>query len=549
MNRFLARYKTGLMAALFLSALGITSCKKDDDKSFQLSRFFSPGVITPTAGETSVSLQWRPSLLTEGIRVEYTVEVAKDTLFANGAELSKVVSDSTRVIFSDSELDIKVKYFARIKANELGETKASNWTYSPSFMITGEQIFSAILDTELKDKSVTLRWRSTSMPTKIRLTPTGGTAVDYPIGDADRTNAALEITGLSPNTTYSAEIYQGNLVKGVLSFTTKEPSLYTVELEAGADIAAAVAAAASGDVIGLKAGAYSLPAALEIVGKNISIVSITGDPATTVVNFKQVKLVGTGAGVTLRGIDFNGTANAADYFLNFGGAGGDGNAADFANVSVENCIVRNVTTSFIRANRGSSAGVHTINEIKVSGCMVYNLNASNSGFDCVLLDRLKFTKVDITNSTFTDFGRAFISASTTVSGPIPEVNVSGVTLNYFGAGSRRVLFDANANPVKFTLSNSIVGNTPKAGAATLSPDLVRATGVGATVTIQHTNLFNLQNGESAALNIPAYVSVLNNTNVVLDWNATTTNFTLPVGSPLRTAGLGGGPIGDPRWAL
>jgi len=39
-----------------------------------------------------------------------------------------------------------------------------------------------------------------------------------------------------------------------------------------------------------------------------------------------------------------------------------------------------------------------------------------------------------------------------------------------------------------------------------------------------------------------------NTTTDLGWTATTTSFTLPAGSALRTASTTGGAIGDPRWA-
>ena len=164
--------KFGLqLSALFvLLAVMFTACKKTEfDPNFELPRQFKPGDINIAAGEIQATLSWSPSLFTQG--TSYTVEISKDTLFQGPAPIVKIV-DTARVVVTDDELEINEKYFARVKANSLNNTAESGWVYSESFMITGEQIFFDVLDAELKDNSVILRWRPTAGLTKIVLTPT-----------------------------------------------------------------------------------------------------------------------------------------------------------------------------------------------------------------------------------------------------------------------------------------------------------------------------------------------------------------------------------------
>jgi hypothetical protein len=324
-------------------------------------------------------------------------------------------------------------------------------------------------------------------------------------------------------------------------------------LSEGDDLLEAVNSAANGDLIGLNPGTYSITNSsgaytnLVILQKNITITSISGNPADTRVNFKEITLKGTGAGVSLRGIEFNGAAGNADYFINFTGLATDAEAANFANVVVDNSIVKNTNNSLIRANRGAN-NAHKIDSITLRNS-IFADNGSSAGFDYILLDKLEFNSLLIRNSTFYNSGRRLISWATNITAPKPVILIDQVTINSIGYGGRdNVLIDANANPVDFTMKNSIMANTPKPG-QTLGNNLLRASSTSSSVVISHSNLFNLSNGAAtpADLVIPAYVVQQNNISVDLGWTGTTTSFTLPASSPVRTASETNGPIGDPRW--
>ena len=129
--------------------------------------------------------------------------------------------------------------------------------------------------------------------------------------------------------------------------------------------------------------------------------------------------------------------------------------------------------------------------------------------------------------------------------PTPEVTFDHCTVNNIGTGTTRVLMDANTNPVKAIFTNSIFANTPRTG--TLSPDAIRATGVGSTVTFSYNDYFKFMNGSAAVLTFPTYVVQTGVQTIDLGWLPATTDFKLPAGSPLQTASSTGGPIGDPRW--
>ena len=183
--------------------------------------------------------------------------------------------------------------------------------------------------------------------------------------------------------------------------------------------------------------------------------------------------------------------------------------------------------------------------IVVKNSLVYNIGSTLS-YICFHLDKLQFTTMSITKSTFYNFGQALITASTVVPIP-PTINIDYSTFNNFGANARYVLLDANANPVKFNVTNSIIANTPRPSGS-VNGVAIRASGAGTTIVFSNNNTFNFTNGTGTTLTLPtANTSQANNQSIALGWTTSTVNFTLPAASPLRTASNAGTPIGDPRW--
>jgi len=550
------RHHRFLLAALMtLTVLACTKTKYNSD--FDLPRQFKPGDISVSAGQTEAKLSWRPSLFTAGKNATYTVEVSTDSTFQTGVVFT-TVTDTTTVTVTDSVLLVLTDYYARVKANANGPTAASGWVKSNSFRITGEQIFLPILDVDLKDTSVLLKWTPSAGLTTIKITPAGGSASVITLTPADVAANRKKINGLSPLTQYTAEIYKNNTRKGSITFTTKEHNIYAVTLSPGDDLVTAVANAANGDLIGLQPGTYNctdgLGAYVNLViqQKSITIQSTSNNPANTKVNFKEITLKGTGAGVTVRGIDWDGAASnasgvQASYFINLTGMASDADPSVFTDVKIENCRVHNMGNCLLRGNRAAN-NAHKIDTILVNNSMIYD-NQAFSAYTFFTIDKLEFHALVLQNSTFYGFGRAFISYSTNITFPVaPSVLIDHCTINNFGRDGRNNFFiDANANPGTIAIQNSIIATTPMPG-QTVGTTLVRAS--TASASLSYSDYFNLYDGAATptALTWPSIVSQSNNQTIDLGWTAATTDFTLPAGSPLRTASSTNGAIGDLRWA-
>lgn len=537
-----------ILAGLLLLAT-ISSCKKDDPNAgLEPPRLFKPQGISVKTTATTATVTWSTPILATGVSLSYTAEFSQDSTFAT-SEFS-ITTDTLSITLTEEKIKLRQQYFVRIKANAYENQPESKWERSSAFSINGELWFFPIRDVELTENAVTLRWTPNATLTTLALAPNKGTVVIYPLTPTELSTGVKKITGLLSDTTYVTEIFAGTKSKGLLVFTTPAPTVYSTVLNAGDNLAAAITAAADNAVIGLNPGTYTAGSTnYTLLQKTVTIKSLSNNPADTKVTFKEFTLRGNGAGVNLEGIELDGTASSAGYFINLTGATADAEKCAYTGVSISNCVVHGVTTSFFRANRGSAAGDYTMNQIIVKNTLVYDIGLALN-YSCFHLDKLAFNSMQVTKSTFYNIGRQLLTASTVLPS-IPSITFDYCTFNDFGAGgSINAIMNAGSNPVKLNITNSIVANIPRPG-GTVNTAAINATGAGTGIVFSNNNTFNLTNGAAtpAVLTLPTTnITQVGNQNIDLGWTTGTIDFTLPAGSVLRTVSSAGGAIGDPRWA-
>lgn len=553
--KFISKYSLWIVGPVLCAAL-LASCKKDNSvSSLQPSRAFIPTGIAVTTNGASAKIDWKSSLFSAGTGVTYTVDVSKTATFTT-VDYTKT-TDAITVTLTDAELLVGQPYYVRIKANATASTPGSNGYIATTSSFTMPGILQTVPNADLSSKTATLRWLTAADVTKITITPTApaGTPFDVALTPADVTAGFKVVSGLTGDVTYRADIYAGTRVKG---FTTFKTPLFNRVVTTADNLIDVISSAANNDIIGLSDGTYEVKDAtlayanITVLQKNITLQSISGDASKVKVNFKQIDLKGTGAGFSARSITFDGAAGAAPYFLNLIGAGSDGENATFTNISIDGCVVSNVVNAFLRANRGTNTNGFVIGNININNTLAFNINpAAAAGFNTIELSKLQFAQLNITNSTFYEFGRALVVATTNLAAgtPIPAVTIDKSTFNSFGGNNMFILVDANANPIKVTATNNIIANAPRNAS---SQGLFRGTGAGSAFTFTNNNTFGLLIAPGGTVlpvsNASTTVQTGANTNVELGWTSATTNFTLPAGSALRTASTTGGAIGDPRWA-
>lgn len=528
---------------LFVAVFSFSGCKDEFQEitSLKVDGAFSPTEMTVTiVNVTEAKFSWKQINKADSYTLEF---FANDQLDFSGTPYKVVEGIKiTDLPYTAVGFEGNTTYSVRLKA--ISEGKTDSKYVQTTFKTNVEQIFLPVYSSQITETTVLLKWNVKAGLSKIVLTPVaGGTAVEIPLSTTQANSGQIVATGLQQNTNYEAKIFSGTVSRGKLTFTTKGVSVPTQTLTTADDLAAAILAAPNNAVLALQPGTYDLVTAgvnTEIIGKSITIQSVSKNPANTKINFKQFNLKGSGAGLKFSGIEFDGT-NVADYFINVVGLANDGEAATFKSIIVENCRVRGTKNCLIRANRGGN-NAHKFEEIVFENCVLYDNSVSTYSY--LMLDKTEFKLLSITNSTIYNSARAFISWATNITVPqTPVITIDHITLNGFGSGARNnIILDANANAVTFNMKNSIVANTPKDG--TVGTTAIKG---GGTLNFTNNNYFNLNTGDGSQVGFASPVVTSANKTVDLGWTVTTTTFTLPATSELRTAGTLNDAIGDPRW--
>lgn len=299
-----------------------------------------------------------------------------------------------------------------------------------------------------------------------------------------------------------------------------------INITSADNLATTYANAASGDVIILGDGSYTVDATINLT-KGITIKAL---------NPLQATIVGAGfifntAGITdvkLEGLIFDGTKSIDSvmqlYFTDINGA------ATLNNVTIENCKILNYGNCLLRANRAEAV----CNEFKVNNCIIKNFGTSNlyPFFQCT---KTKFTKLELTNSTITDLVPEFIQFYGTVGGNDEAVILfkNNTFYNIVSSAARKPMSGKSG---KLYVQNNIFQKSPVHGTSEITFD-------ASVTTVELTNNVIYDFAEGAFMNATGWLVNTGNQNIdPLFNNAAAYDFTLPTGSALITAN-----IGDPRW--
>lgn len=293
---------------LALGAILMASCSDASEEIFGVDypRNFSPiGLEAKVRNNTNVELSW--TVMPEA--ANYVVEVYEDDeLEFDGSPIQTVTVTPDQVPFTVTGLMGETWYSFRVKSVDANAIKESKW--SVASVETGkEQIFKTVADEDIKAKEVTLRWPAGEVAATITLTP--GNIV-YNITDADIAAGAATITGLTPETEYTAVMKRSNgLTRGTVTFTTAIDLAETdILVKEGESIVDAIKNAPEGYRLVLMPGTYNIPTeeaefggvatidkALSIKGLRPNDMPIIKGRFEIVADFSvdQVKIDGTGS--------------------------------------------------------------------------------------------------------------------------------------------------------------------------------------------------------------------------------------------------------------
>lgn len=221
------KYIYGLGLSFVLSGMFLNSCTDANDWGTDASfdRLFGTkqSSFTVTEGAVSAEVEWDSTVDTE----YYIIEASTDSLYDEipmGAENSIVYGEDgsvTQSPYTITGLLGETTYYLRIKS--MSKDKQSNWVYLPDYKFTTdkEQIISEVADTDITDESVVLSWEAGLEVTHITYTQ-DGELVTYTLTDEEKAAGKVTFSGLEPSTEYTFYIYNGEILRGEQTVTTKD---------------------------------------------------------------------------------------------------------------------------------------------------------------------------------------------------------------------------------------------------------------------------------------------------------------------------------------
>lgn len=327
-------------AMICLGALALTSCTDANDWGVDsaFDRLFGPNqdniAVKPEATTAQVTFTGISNA------ASYIIEISNDSLFAKDV---KTFGQDGSIKTSPTVIDGLISdttYFLRMKAVSAGKPESSWARMDGHFKTKSEQILQEINEaTDVKATSVTLHWPANSEVTVIKCN--GQT---YTLSAEHIAAGTFTITGLEPETSYTANIYNGTKKRGGVTFTTAIDLNGAILVQAGDDLKTIIENAEDGATLALMPGTYevlsetNVPTTLGIT-KNITIKSLRSyNRAVIKAGFNP-----QGGSVNLKQLVLDG-GNAVGYLIDFK------SAANYNAFDIDDCEITNYSKGLIYNN-------------------------------------------------------------------------------------------------------------------------------------------------------------------------------------------------------
>ena len=372
-----------------LAALAFTACGEPDDEitSNNYSRNFSPvNLEARVVNQAQIRDNWTPS---EGTTT-YNLEVYNDSMQFAGSPVKTATVTASELPVTLKGFEGEENYSIRVQAiTEGNDSRTSKW--SGIAVQTGrEQIFADLTEADLTNTSVTLHWPAGERADYITIKPGD---IRHDLTDAEIAAGTVTIDGLTDDTDYTAVMTRGTKTRGTMKFTTPLNLNGATKIEAGTDLAAAIAAAADGEVLALMPGDYPIAAGEEATYENGSL---TINKSLTIRSAKSSDraiirgrfAIEGGASLILNQVVVNASKTDGGQVFNFTAEG------SYDHLTVQDCDIIGGPgqKGFYYINVAAA-----VNEITINNCTIRDIECSGGDFfDCRKGYVKSFT---LTNST------------------------------------------------------------------------------------------------------------------------------------------------------
>jgi hypothetical protein len=395
------------LGALALMSLGACTDANDWTVDEQYDRLFhsTSFSVSPLDDRAAISFTKMPN--TDFYVVEYSTDSLYDDIPMGGTSHSVVDSSFTSTPDTIYNLEGSTKYWIRIKSRNK-EGKGSTWKYLDDYSFTtkAEQIITSVTP---YSRTADVTFTPGKTLTQARVYKDGDSIVQDITKD-EIAAGALTLKNLTPNSSYTLKLWNGEKVRGTYKFKTTEayPDGYSViTLQSGDDLNSVLANATSDKVV------IVFPQGMNYVMPN----NDEGNPKTPVIpaNIKSVVFWGAAGDSkpTFHTVGMNMEANTLDvvrfYNLNLVNDGPSdkyimniNNAVNINQLQIEKCNVSN-TRGVIRFQ--SLPAACTVNEVDFTNDVFTNIG-SYGIFNAKGQSKLSTSKINITDCTLNNVAAA-----------------------------------------------------------------------------------------------------------------------------------------------
>jgi len=273
--------------------------------------------------------------------------------------------------------------------------------------------------------------------------------ITYDITASDKTSGIATVTGLMPETEYSAILYNNEKKRGTAMFTTGIDIGTGTLVTASDDLFQMIADASPGDVLVLDSGDYTGQPGTVVLDKSLTLRGLRNfDKPLLNINFE---LVSGAASVYLIDLDLQGDGEGSSTLQDVARYTG---AGAYDTLMVSGCNIHDYSRSFIAGNETDAI----VQNVIVENCVVTNVYTS--GGDFIDFRNSDVLNVNVNTSTFNncapdrDFFRLDDAGTSTQQGLVCNVLLDQCTLYACSnSSSRRILY------VRFQANEIVVTNT------------------------------------------------------------------------------------------
>lgn len=449
---------------LGVTALGMVSCSDQSDELTDIiyGRNFSPtDFVSSSATENSITLSWVKS---DGAS-NYTVELfADDSLEFADSHLIQTIpftpsdDNATKYSLTITGLVYDTKYSARVNAiTEGDESRTSKWS-TVYFRTSAQQIFETVNEEDIADRSVNVRWPEGEEVTKITATDADGKVVVTKELTADEIAAgAATVDGLSPETKYIINLYNGEKERGSRTVTTIADLNGATIVRSSENLGELIKNATEGQVFALFGGTFLIPSeddetkgGCAVVTKSITIKGIY---PTNVPVIKGRFQIDEGASLAISQVVLDGSENATnDQAFNFKSEDVAYNYLDVQNVEIKG-YVKGVFYFNVPS---------TIESISFNNCLIHDITCD--GGDCFDARKGQIKSLSFNNTTIYNCAqdRDFIRMDKN-SGSYTEttkISLNNCTVdNVCNNTASKRIFYVRFNPAEISMTNCIISNS------------------------------------------------------------------------------------------